>query len=81
MEIQTIEAHEEEVRLFDLLDRVERGERIAIVREGVHVATLISADEDRRAKAAAACKRMRERRKGLTLDGLSIREMIEEGRR
>jgi prevent-host-death family protein len=66
----------------DLLDRVERGEEIIITRRGKPVARLAPLGEnfDRRA-ALEAVARIRERRKGVTLGGISVRELIDEGRK
>lgn len=69
--------------LSKLLDMVERGEDVTITRNGKPVARLVAAesDEERRARARAAADRIREMRKGVTLGGISIKELIEEGRR
>lgn len=66
-----------------LLDMVERGEEVTITRNGKPVARLIApvVDEERRARAQAAADSIREMRKGVTLGGISIKELIEEGRR
>ena len=65
-----------------LLDRVERGEEIIITRRGKPVARLAPLVENfDRQKALEAVVRLRESRKGVTLGGISIRELIDEGRR
>jgi len=64
-----------------LLDRVDRGERITITREGVPVAVLVPAKEQRRADVQVTIQAMLEFRKGQTLGGLSVRDLREEGRR
>ncbi|HYZ26363.1 MAG TPA: type II toxin-antitoxin system prevent-host-death family antitoxin [Geminicoccaceae bacterium] len=74
-------AFEAKTHLSHLLDQVERGETITITRHGKPVARLIpiagsSRDERRRAIAG-----LKELRTGQTLGGLSVREMIDEGRR
>lgn len=68
--------------LGSLLDRVEQGEEIVITRRGKPVARLIreNANEDR-SDALAAIERILERSKSASLGGLSIRDLIEEGRR
>jgi prevent-host-death family protein len=70
-------------RLSELLNRVERGEEVTITRHGKAVARLVAPviDEERRIRARAAAERIREMRKGVTLGGISIKELIEEGRR
>jgi prevent-host-death family protein len=77
-----IGAFEAKNTLGQLLDRVENGEEIVITRRGRAVAKLVPAvagfDRERARRAAAA---LRERRKGVTLGGISIRELIDEGRK
>ncbi len=79
MEIGAFEAKN---TLGQLLDRVEQGEEIVITRRGKAVAKLVPAaagfDRERARRAAEA---IRERRKGVTLGGISIRELIDQGRK
>lgn len=70
--------------LSQLLDRVERGERIVITRNGKPVADLVPHDEtadpalQRRAKAVEALLRF----KRIKLPkGVTIRDLINEGRK
>ena len=68
-------------KLGALLDAVERGEEITITRRGKPIARLVppAATFDRpRSKAAAT--RIRRRRKGVTLGGLVIKDLINEDR-
>lgn len=68
-------------RLGALLDRVERGDEIVITRRGRAVARLvpIAAGFDRvRARKAAAG--LLEASRGVTLGGLKIRDLINQGR-
>ena len=79
--MKTIGAYEMKTRLGEVLTEVEQGETIIVTRHGVPVARLSplgkSVDE-----AAAAMERIhrfrRERRP--TLGGITLRELIEEGR-
>ncbi len=68
---------------FDqLLDWVEAGEEVVITRRGKAVARLVRPAIVIDVEAnLATIERIRERRKGVTLGGLSIRDMINEGRR
>jgi prevent-host-death family protein len=69
-------------RLDELLDRVEHGEEVTITRLGKPVARLVpvSREIDREfAKIAAAG--LREMSADLRLDGLKIKDLIDEGRR
>lgn len=79
--MQTVGAYEAKTHLPALLDRVSQGEQITITRHGVPVAILVPASEPQKMDVHQAIEAMRELRKGCRLDGLSIREMIEEGRR
>ena len=67
--------------LSHLLDQVERGETIIITRHRKPVARLTpleaSSGDDRRQVVA----QLKELREGQTLGGLSLRELIDEGRR
>jgi prevent-host-death family protein len=76
-----IGAFEAKTHLSRLLDRVERGESLTITRHGKPVARLIpvsgSSREERR-RAVAELKQLRARQR---LDGLTARELIDEGRR
>lgn len=70
------------MRLSELLEKMEYGEEITITRHGVPVAKLVpinrkaSADE-----RAAAIGRMRERAASLSLGGLTIKQLLAEGRK
>ncbi|HET8626394.1 MAG TPA: type II toxin-antitoxin system prevent-host-death family antitoxin [Thermomicrobiales bacterium] len=79
--MKRVGAYEAKTHLAQLLDEVERGETITITRHGVPVAKLVPPDGAGRRDVDEAIEKLRELRKGLRLDGLSIREMIEEGRR
>ena len=70
-------------RLSELVDRVARGEEIVITRRGEEVARLVPAVKpDAREQAQALVQRIRRSRAGHPLGrGLSLRELIAEGRR
>ena len=78
-EIGTSEAKN---KLNELLDQVESGAEIIITRRGKAVAKLVPAGRgyDRK-KAKRAAVGLRETSKGVTLRGLKIRDLINEGRR
>lgn len=70
--------------LSKLLDMVERGEEVTITRNGKPVARLVgpAMGEDRRARARAAMESIKEIRKTVKpLEGITIKELINEGRR
>ena len=67
--------------LSQLLDAVEKGETLTITRRGIAVATLSPAiSQERSEEIEALMRQWQEARKGVTLGGVSIRELIEEGR-
>lgn len=71
--------------LSALLDRVEQGEEITITRNGKPVARLVAAaDDEARRRRREAMRKILELRNSIppdALEGTSIRELIEEGRR
>ena len=79
--MQTVGSYEAKTHLPALLDRVAQGEQITITRHGVPVAMLVPPEGARKSDVQAAIRDLIEFRKGQRLDGLSIRELIEEGRR
>lgn len=79
--MKEVGAFEAKNRLGQLLDWVEAGEEVVITRRGKVVARMVPPgagfDRDRGRQAA---QRIRERRKGVTLGGLPIKDLISEGR-
>ncbi len=76
------------VGLFDakthlsaLLERVARGEEITITKHGTPVALLVPPTNHRKKDPKKVAERIRALRKGTRLKGVSIRRLIEEGRR
>ncbi len=74
-------AFEAKNTLGALLDRVERGEEVLIKRRGKPVARLVPAEGGfDKAKARRAVAGLLEASRGVTLGGLKIKDLIEEGR-
>ncbi|RJP21121.1 MAG: type II toxin-antitoxin system prevent-host-death family antitoxin [Candidatus Abyssobacteria bacterium SURF_5] len=73
-------AYEAKTNLPKLLERVAKGERITITKHGVPVATLQPADSAKKAVPETIAQ-VKQFRRGHRLAGLSIRAMIDEGRR
>lgn len=75
-------AYEARTHLARLLDEVERGESYAITKHGRTVAILGPVRDERTAltveKAIAGLRRFR---RGRRLEGVTLRELIEDGRR
>jgi prevent-host-death family protein len=79
--MESVGSYEAKTHLPALLDRVAQGEQITITRHGVPVAMLVPPSGVRKTDVRKTIAAMIEFRKGHRLEGLSIREMIEEGRR
>ena len=81
----TVGVFEAKNKLSALIEKVERGEKVVITRNGKPVARLVAAvaghDVEKARKAAQDIIRMRKSLPPDTLDGLTIKELIEEGRR
>lgn len=79
--MDAVGAFEAKNRLSELLRRAEAGEEIAITNRGRVVARLVPPlPEFDREEALRAVERIRARRRGVTLGGLKIKDLIEEGR-
>ena len=79
--MREVGAFEAKNRLGTLLDWVEQGEEVVITRRGKPVARLVPSHPGvnrEEARAAAAC--IREMSRGVTLGGLKIKDLIDEGR-
>jgi prevent-host-death family protein len=79
--MKTVGAFEAKTHLNELLTRVSRGETIRITRRGVPVARLVPAVEGEQKDLRQLVREIREIRKGASLRGMTIRELIDEGRR
>ncbi len=79
--MREIGAFEARNTLGSLLDLVETGEEVVITRRGKRVARLVPDNKERdREEARRAAARIIARRKGVTLGGLKIKDLINEGR-
>ena len=74
-------AYEAKTHLSRLLERVRKGERITITKHGTPIATLVPVETKTQRTIAATIEEIRRFRREHRLDGLTIRELIEEGRR
>ena len=78
----SVGAYEAKTHLAELLDRVQKGERITITRHGRPVAQLVPPPGARERTVDQAVKGILEFRRGRRLGpGISLRELIDEGRR
>jgi len=83
--MQTFGAFDARTHFGEILDRVERGEHVAITRNGRHVAT-ISPPESQAEKAQETVERIRAHRESMRREGVSftVREILDardEGRK
>ena len=79
--MKTVGAYEAKTHLPKLLERVMKGECITITKHGVPVAVLQPPRSEKTADRKSVIAELREFRKGHSLGGHSIREMMQEGRR
>ena len=77
----TFGAFEAKNRLSELLQLVENGEEVTITRHGKPVARLVPAQGDRLDKRKEAIEWLKRTRKERSLDGMTIKDLINEGRK
>jgi prevent-host-death family protein len=82
METNIVGAFEAKTHLAALLDRVAKGERIIITRHGTPAAVLAPvAGTDTRLSHQEIVKGMRSLRKRVKPGNMSVRQVVQEGRR
>jgi prevent-host-death family protein len=80
--MEAVGAFDAKTHLSALLDRVAKGEKITITRHGVPAAMLVPVEEAAgKLTHEQIIEGMRELRKRVKPDRMSIREMVNEGRR
>ena len=79
--MKTVGAFEAKTHLTELLRRVSQGETIQITRRGILVAKLVPAGESEQKDLKQVAREIRQMRKGIRLRGMTIRELVDEGRR
>ena len=79
--METVSVHEAQTHLSTLLERVVKGEHITISRYGVPIAILEPYDVRKSGDLNSVITEIRQFREGITLEGLSIRNMFEDDRR
>ncbi|HTZ97585.1 MAG TPA: type II toxin-antitoxin system prevent-host-death family antitoxin [Terriglobales bacterium] len=77
----TIGAFDAKTHLNALLKRVARGETIRITLRGVPIAKLVPDNDGEQANPVDVVQGIRQLRKGTKLGKISLRELIDEGRR
>jgi prevent-host-death family protein len=78
--METVGAYEAKTHLPRLLDDVAAGKSVVITKHGVPVAQLVPARRQR-AEPREVIDAILSARRGVRLGGLSLRELISEGRR
>ncbi len=79
--MREIGAFEAKNKLGTLLDWVINGEEVLITRRGKAVARLVAAEPNSdRAKAREAAANILARRIGVTLGGIKIKDLVNQGR-
>jgi prevent-host-death family protein len=78
--MKQVGVYEAKTQLPRLLDEVEQGETITITRHGRPIARVVPI-RGRQRSVHEVIAAIREFRKGHRLDGITVRELIEEGRR
>lgn len=73
--------HEAQTHFSEIIDNVYDGAEYIITRRGVPVARLGPADRPSRDVARQALERAKKLRENLFLNGLKLKDLIEEGRR
>lgn len=77
--MQTIEEDEAKKHLLKLLEQVQAGEQITIMKHGLPIAVLQPASGAPKQAPGQAIAALRQFRQRHTLGGMSIKEMIAEG--
>jgi prevent-host-death family protein len=79
--MSSVGAYQAKTHLPELLDRVEKGERIVITRRGVPVAELVPVEPGQSRESGAVVDDVLEFQRGRGLRGDRIVDLIREGRR
>ena len=79
--MRSVGAFEAKTHLAALLDAVSAGEQITITRHGRPVARLVPPAAEPLSSVAQTIERLRRFSKGQSLDGLSLAELRDQGRR
>ncbi len=79
--MRSVGSYEAKTHLPRLLDEVAKGETITITKHGVPVAVLRPVTRERAVRTREAITGLRAFRRRHPLDGLTIRQLIDEGRR
>lgn len=76
-----VSSYEAKTHLAELLKKVTKGEKVLITKHHVPVAMVVPVFPQRKRSVKDTIEAIKHFRKDNTLGGLSIKDMIEEGRR
>jgi prevent-host-death family protein len=79
--MKTVGAFEAKTHLAELLQEASEGETILITRRGIPLAKLVTANQSEQQDLKEVVRNLREIRKGARLKGVTLRQLIDEGRR
>jgi prevent-host-death family protein len=79
--MKTIGSNELKTHLARILDETRSGEEFTVTKNGVPVARLLPVKKRNTAAFGRVVARVRKQRAGKRLKGLSVRDLIQEGRR
>lgn len=79
--MESIGIHKARIHLSKIIERVSHGDMITITRYGRPVAFLQAPPCQIKARSETAIAEIRKFRRELTREGITIRSMIDEGRR
>jgi len=77
----TIGAFEAKTKFSELLERVGKGVSFTITKHNKPVAKIVAPEEDEARRRIEATEKMIALSKGCRLNGLKIKDLIEEGRK
>lgn len=78
--MKKVGAYEAKTHLPELLEKVAKGEHITITRHGAPVGVLIPASPERKKPVSLVIEEIRKFRRKHKLAGISLAELISEGR-
>lgn len=79
--MESVGSYEAKTHLPALLERVAKGEEFVITKHGVPIARLVPVEQNQQRDVRSVIEELKQFRKGHTLGGLSVREMMNEGRK
>jgi prevent-host-death family protein len=79
--MRKIGSYELKTHLSEVLDAVEHGQSVLVTRHGKAIAQILPSDKAQRREANEAAEAIRNFPRGKLPKGITVRSLIEEGRR